>query len=92
MNDNQPAVDYRLAKRVGAALALGAVAAMASLTLGHGDPAATPTTLAGSGDAPANTTFTQPVVGGMNMGATATWAAPATTLETPSAAPPIKGG
>ncbi len=90
MNENQPIVDYRIARRVFAALGLGAVAALASLTLGHGDPAAARTTLAGSGDAPANTTFTQPVVAGMNMGATATWAVPATTLETPKAVPLIK--
>jgi hypothetical protein len=92
MDENQSAANHRVAKRVGAALGLATVGAMTALTLGHDGLTATSTTLAGSGDAPANTTFTQPVVAGMNMGGTATWAPPATTLETPRAAPLIRAG
>jgi hypothetical protein len=92
MDDNQPTIRYRYAKRVGTAAGLGAVAVMAALSLAHTGSAPTSTTLAGSGDAPANTTYSQPVVAGMNMGATATWATPASTLATSMAVPPIKAG
>jgi hypothetical protein len=42
---------------------------------------------AGSGSAPTNTTYKQPVVGGMNLGATATWTTPATAPEVAKAVP-----
>jgi hypothetical protein len=42
---------------------------------------------AGSGSAPTNTTYKQPVVGGMNVGATATWTTPAKTPEVGKAVP-----
>lgn len=92
MDENEPTTRYRYAKRVGTAAGLAAVAVMTALSLAHGESAPTSTTLAGSGDAPANTTYTQPVVAGMNMGATATWAAPASTVATSMAVPPIKAG
>jgi hypothetical protein len=92
MNDNEPTTRYRYAKRVGTTAGLAAVAAMAALSLAHGESAPTSSTLAGSGDAPANTTYSQPVVAGMNMGATATWATPASTLATSMAVPPLKAG
>jgi len=76
-------------KRIGMALGVGAAFAMGVLGIGHNSPAQT-TSLAGSGDAPANTTYVQPVVAGMNMGATATWEPPATTEATPMAVPAIK--
>jgi hypothetical protein len=76
-------------KRIGMAFGVGAAFAMGVLGIGHSSPAQT-TSLAGSGDAPANTTYVQPVVGGMNMGATATWAAPATTEATMMAVPAVK--
>jgi hypothetical protein len=47
--------------------------------------------LAGSGDAPANTTFVQPTDNAMTMGATATWTTP-TTVEPIAKAVPSKSG
>ena len=91
MDDKEPRNEHRFAKRVATALGLAAVATLAALSLGHGGTAPPSTTLAGSGAA-ANGTYTQPVVTGMNMGATATWAAPATTPATEKAVPPIKAG
>lgn len=71
-------------------LGAGAALAMVAIGIGH-DAAPAPRTLAGSGDAPANTTYAQPAVAGMKMGATATWAPPATTEEVAKAVPAIKG-
>ena len=48
--------------------------------------------LAGSGDAPSNTVFTQPSVSGMTMGATATFTTPDTVEPVTEATPPIKAG
>ena len=48
--------------------------------------------LAGSGDAPANTVYSQPSVTAMNMGATATFTTPATVEPTTEAVPPVKAG
>lgn len=79
------------ARRAALLLGLGAVATLIALVPGHGAPAST-TAVAGSGDAPTNTTYKQPVVAGMNMGATATWAAPASTPEVSMAVPAIKAG
>lgn len=73
-------------KRIGMALGVAAAFGMGLLGIGHDSPAQT-TSLAGSGDAPTNTTYSQPVVAGMNMGATATWAPPATTEATAMAVP-----
>jgi len=92
MEHEERTIGSPIAKRVGTVLGLAAVATMAALSLGRGSPAISTTNLAGSGDAPANTTYTQPVEKGMNMGATATWAPPASTLETSMAVPPIKAG
>ncbi|MHA3024100.1 hypothetical protein ACXPWS_27975 [Mycobacterium sp. BMJ-28] len=70
---------------------LGVVGAGAMITLGalsaahSGGGAAS--MLAGSGDAPANTTFSSPVVVPANMGATATWTTPATVEPTTMAVP-----
>jgi hypothetical protein len=50
------------------------------------------TALAGSGDAPANTTYAVPGVPGASMGATATWEAPGTTMAVESASPSVKAG
>jgi hypothetical protein len=50
------------------------------------------TALAGSGDAPANTTYVAPSVANASVGATATWQAPASTMATESAAPAVKAG
>jgi hypothetical protein len=48
--------------------------------------------LAGSGDAPANTTYVQPTVVGATMGATATWTTPSLTVPTGKAVPAVKAG
>lgn len=60
-----------------------------SLGYGHGDPSGTD--LAGSGDAPANTTYVQPTDNAMTMGATATWTTP-TSVEAIVKAAPKAGG
>lgn len=89
MNEMNRTTASRGVKRIGMALGVGAAFGMGVLGIGHSSPAET-TSLAGSGDAPANTTYAQPVVVGMNMGATATWAPPATTEATAMAVPAIK--
>ncbi|BBZ26368.1 hypothetical protein MMAD_06630 [Mycolicibacterium madagascariense] len=73
---------------VGAAafVSLGAL----SVGLAHDDPRGVD--LAGSGDAPANTTYVQPTAGGMNMGATATWTAPPSIEATAKAVPSGSAG
>lgn len=71
----------------------GAVIAMAITgALYSTEPTGTPSSLAGSGDAPTNTTYTQPGVTGMNVGATATMTTPAPTLATSMAVPALKAG
>jgi hypothetical protein len=90
MNANQTSTQHRRAKRVGLAVGAAAVGAMAALGLTHG--AATPTMLAGSGDAPSNTTFTQPVPSAMNVGSTATFSAPPSEPAIASAVPSVKAG
>jgi hypothetical protein len=87
----EPNARHRATKRAATACGLAAAGAMIALGFGHQAPDATHATLAGSGDAPANTTYTQPAVSGMNVGATATWTAPASAPATSMAAPAIKG-
>jgi hypothetical protein len=55
-------------------LGVAAISAMAVFALGHPEelPAGQGKPLAGSGDAPTNTVFTQPVVGPMKLGSTVT--------------------
>ncbi|MDF3339443.1 hypothetical protein P3H80_18545 [Mycolicibacterium septicum] len=55
-------------------LGVAAISAMAVFSLGHPEelPAGQGKPLAGSGDAPTNTIFTQPVVGPMKLGSTVT--------------------
>jgi hypothetical protein len=48
--------------------------------------------LAGSGSAPVNTTFSQPVVGGMSVGNTVTTTTPPSAPQIPVASPPVKAG
>jgi hypothetical protein len=47
---------------------------------------------AGSGDAPANTTYVQPTVTAATMGATATWTTPSSVMPTGKAVPAVKAG
>lgn len=62
----------------GVLLGAAAISAMAALAFGHpeGLPAGQSNPLAGSGDAPTNTAFTQPVVGPMKLGSTVTATTP----------------
>ncbi|NKZ13502.1 hypothetical protein HGA11_21235 [Mycolicibacterium septicum DSM 44393] len=55
-------------------LGVAAISAMTVFALGHPEelPAGQGKPLAGSGDAPTNTVFTQPVVGPMKLGGTVT--------------------
>lgn len=48
--------------------------------------------LAGSGDAPTNTVYVQPTLGGMNMGATATFTTPSSVPPVTEASPTVKAG
>lgn len=71
----------------GAFVVLGAV----GLGSGHGTETAG-VNLAGSGDAPSNTTYAQPTDKAMTMGATATFTTPLSVEQSPSASPAIKAG
>ena len=82
----------RHARRVGLAFGIASVAAMAAFGLSHGGSVATSSVVAGSGDAPSNTTYTQPAVGAMTQGATATFSAPPSTPSVESAVPSVKAG
>ncbi|MUL81340.1 hypothetical protein FZI95_06090 [Mycobacterium sp. CBMA247] len=61
-------------------LGVAAMAAMATFAFAHpeGWPEGPGSPLAGSGDAPTNTMFTQPVVGPMKLGSTVTATTPPT--------------
>ena len=90
MSEHHDTSNRRRARRAGLIGGTAAVAAMAAFAVTHGG-APTSSTLAGSGDAPV-LTYAQPTVGGMNLGATATWSPPGSTLETSMAVPAIKAG
>jgi hypothetical protein len=79
-----------LAALVGAA----ALITLAVLSATAGQPQHTPIELpqAGSGSAPMNTTFNQPVVGGMTLGGTATTTTPPTAPAVSMAVPAVKAG
>ncbi|WP_018601760.1 hypothetical protein [Mycobacterium sp. 155] len=72
--DGEPTTRHRRGRVIGIVIGAGAVAAMTTLALAQPDYGSTGTNipLAGSGDAPANTTYTQPAVGQMKVGNTAT--------------------
>ncbi|MCV7420949.1 hypothetical protein H7K45_10405 [Mycobacterium yunnanensis] len=61
------------------------------LSLGGGHSTTGGVDLAGSGDAPASTTYVQPTENAMTMGATATWTTP-TSVEPIAKASPAKTG
>jgi hypothetical protein len=48
--------------------------------------------MAGSGSAPVNTSYVQPVVSGMNLGGSAVETTPPSVLETSMAVPAVKAG
>ncbi|MCW2512002.1 MAG: hypothetical protein JWR11_1044 [Mycobacterium sp.] len=75
-------------------LGLAGAAAFVTLgvmSLGYGQGSPSGTDLAGSGDAPANTTYVQPTDNAMTMGATATMTTP-DTVEAIGKAVPKSGG
>jgi hypothetical protein len=74
-----------------AAFGIGAFAALAGVSAAIGShPATVPNLQASSGDAPDNTTYSQPSPPTMNMGATATFTPPGTEVATPMASPSVK--
>ncbi|PXX01553.1 hypothetical protein [Mycolicibacterium moriokaense] len=70
-------------------LGAGAFVALGTLSAAYGgiDIKPGPRISAGSGSAPVNTTFVQPVVGGMSLGATVTWTTPVSVPATTVAVP-----
>lgn len=68
------------------------VLVVASVTTGYQGPINITIPQAGSGSAPVNTTFTQPVITPMNVGPTASATTPESVLATPKAVPAIKAG
>jgi hypothetical protein len=72
---------------------IGAFAALAVLGIAYGGSHfGAGSALAGSGDAPANTTYVQPTIVGATMGATATWTTPSLSAPTGKAVPAVKAG
>jgi hypothetical protein len=68
-----------------------AFVALGALGLANGQPSPGGVVLAGSGDAPANTTYVQPTDSAMTMGATATMTTPS-SIEATAKAVPKSGG
>jgi hypothetical protein len=73
---------------------VGAVVAAAVLAISQPDNgiAGPSVPVAGSGSAPVNTSYVQPVTGGMNLGGTAIETTPPSALVTSVAVPAIKAG
>ena len=93
MNTKRTTASHRGVKLVGVACAAAAVVGAGVLTFVLDDGGAGHTsTVAGSGDAPGNTTPTQPSVAAITMGATATFTTPSSVEPTTVATPPIKAG
>ena len=93
MNTKRTTDSRRGVKLVGAVCGAAAVIGAGALTVVLDDGGAThPTTLAGSGDAPTISVFTQPSVSAMTMGATATFTTPLSVEPTTEATPPVKAG
>ncbi|MDT7766781.1 MAG: hypothetical protein QOC63_6201 [Mycobacterium sp.] len=76
-------------KFVAAVLAGAAVVVAAALTVAYDGRANVANVVAGSGDAPANTTFSQPAGPAMTMGATATETTPPSAPAVAVAKPTI---
>jgi hypothetical protein len=94
MNVSQTRSKRRYVMILLAVIGAGAFIALGTLSAAYGgiDIKPGPRIFAGSGSAPVNTTFVQPVVGGMNLGATATWTTPESVPATTVAVPPVKAG
>ena len=88
MKANQKRIESPRVKLLGVVVGTSAVVALGALTVAYGgDGFGTGSSLAGSGDAPANTTYVQPTVGG--FGATAKQKSPASTVATSMAVPAV---
>ena len=93
MNTNRTPTKGRGVKLVGAAVAAAAVAGAGALTVALDDNGQGHVNmLAGSGDAPTNTVYTQPSVSAATMGATATFTTPSSVPPVTEAVPPVKAG
>jgi hypothetical protein len=82
------------AKLLGILVGAAALTTLGVLSFGATPPAATTVEipLAGSGSAPMNTTFTQPIVAGMTLGNTATATTAASMPAVSMAVPAVKAG
>ena len=79
-------------KPVLAATGVIAFGALGILSSGHDTPQTGPRLEAGSGSAPTNTVYVQPVVGGMTVGATSVVSSPNSVPEVTMAVPAVKAG
>ena len=68
---------------------IGAGVALGALSLAHSPDSDTEVN-ANSGNAPTNTVYHSPTLGGMNLGATETWTPPDTVAPKGRAEPPVK--
>jgi hypothetical protein len=82
----------RLRTRTLGYVGAAAFVSLGVLSLGYAHEGSSGVDLAGSGDAPANTTYVQPTASDMNMGATATWTAPDSVEPVAKAVPASTGG
>jgi hypothetical protein len=73
-----------------AAMGVIAFGALGILSSGHDTPQTGPRLEAGSGSAPTNTVYVQPVVGGMTVGATSAVSSPNSVPEVTRAVPAVK--
>jgi hypothetical protein len=81
-------------RKYAAVVGLAAITAAAALAMIQGDNgiAGPPIPVAGSGSAPVNTSYVQPVTSNMNLGGTAIETTPPSVLVTSVAVPAIKAG
>ena len=93
MDTNRTRTKSRGVKFVAAVLAGAAVAVAGALTVAFdGDYSGHANMLAGSGNAPANTTYSQPTGSEMTVGVTATDTTPPSAPAVAVATPPVKAG
>jgi hypothetical protein len=85
---------YVRGKLLGAVLGVAALSTLGVLSFSASPPDATAVDipLAGSGSAPVNTSFVQPVLSAMNLGNTMTVTTPPSAPQVSVAVPPIKAG
>jgi hypothetical protein len=93
MDTNRTRTKSRGVKFVAAVLAGAAVAVAGALTVAFdGDGSRHANVLAGSGNAPTNTTYSQPAAPAMTVGATATDTTPPSAPAVAVASPTVKAG